>query len=274
MGYSVKIGVIQLSFNEDFILAIIQAILEWLPVSSEGFLILTSVNVFQKSASEALRAAIYFHLGTSLAVLFKYRRKYFDAITFRNVPLLRFLVISAIATAVTAIPLYILIKESFSLLDGMLITLFIGVALLLTGSLLRFGVLNSSDTLTFSERKFSDELLVGFFQGFSILPGISRSGVTITYFLARGFKRQEAFEMSFLMSLPAVLGAIVFDIIYNEVYVDLSIEYFALTGLVTVLGYFMMNFLLGLAERLTFDKICYFLGIITIVLVLIFYAFF
>lgn len=274
MGYSVKNGVIKLSFNEDLILAIIQAILEWLPVSSEGFLILTSVNVFQKSASEALRAAIYFHLGTSLAVLFKYRRKYFDAITFRNIPLLRFLVISAIATAVTAIPLYILIKESFSLLDGMLITLFIGVALLLTGSLLRFGVLKSSDTLTFSERKFSDELLVGFFQGFSILPGISRSGVTVTYFLARGFKRQEAFEMSFLMSLPAVLGAIVFDIIYNEVYVDLSIEYFALTGLVTVLGYFMMNFLLGLAERLTFDKICYLLGIITIVLVLIFYAFF
>ena len=156
----------------------------------------------------------------------------------------------------------------------MLITFFIGVALLLTGSLLRFGVLKSSDTLTFSERKLSDELLVGFFQGFSILPGISRSGVTITYFLARGFKRQEAFELSFLMSLPAVLGAIAFDIVYNEVYVDLSLGYFALTGLITVLAYLMMNFLLGLAERLTFDKICYFHGSITIVLVLIFYIFF
>ena len=67
-----------MSFKEDLILAIIQAILEWLPVSSEGFLILTSVNVFQESAEEALRAAIYFHLGTALAVLFKYRGKYFD----------------------------------------------------------------------------------------------------------------------------------------------------------------------------------------------------
>ncbi|RLI65555.1 MAG: hypothetical protein DRO67_02515 [Candidatus Asgardarchaeum californiense] len=263
-----------MSFIEDLILAIIQAILEWLPVSSEGFLILTAVNVFHKPAIEAFRAAIYFHLGTALAVFFKYNKKYINTILFRDLPLLRFLVISAVATAVTGIPLYILLSESFSLFDGMLVTLFIGIALLVTGSLLRFGVLKSSDTLASSERKILDEFLVGIFQGFAILPGISRSGTTVTYFLARGFKKKDAFEMSFLISLPAVLGAIAFDIAYHGTTVALSLEYFILTGLVAVLGYVMMNLLLQLAERLSFDKICYFLGCITIVLVILFYAMF
>ena len=61
-----------MNFWQRLLLAIIQSVLEWLPVSSEGFLVLTSVNLFNVEPSAAISIALYFHLGTAIAVFFKY----------------------------------------------------------------------------------------------------------------------------------------------------------------------------------------------------------
>lgn len=261
-----------MDFFEEIILAIIQAILEWFPVSSEGFIILTAVNIFGEPADAAFRIAIYFHLGTALAVLLKYRKLYLSAI-FKDRGLLRLLILSTIATGLVGIPLYVFLSDFFTLLTGMVVTFFIGVALLITGGLLRLGKTESKDILTIDERKLFDEIALGIAQGFAILPGISRSGVTVTYLLVRGFKKKDAFEMSFIISLPAVLGAIGFDLLYKGTTIGLSYDYLFIIALMAVLGYIMMDVLLLIAKKLSFDKICYFLGVFTIVLVLLFYAF-
>jgi undecaprenyl-diphosphatase len=128
------------------ILAIVQAILEWLPVSSEGFLVIVGENVFGINALEAFRIAIYFHLGTALAVLIRFRKTFRDAL-FKDRTLLRLLIVSAAGTAVTGIPLYLLLNlaldsglsESSAMLGGMFVTLFVGIALIITATLLRYG---------------------------------------------------------------------------------------------------------------------------------------
>jgi len=258
-----------MTFIEELILAIVQAILEWLPVSSEGFLILISILFFNKSAEEAFRMAIYFHLGTAISVLAKYWKTYLNAIL-HDFLLLRLLILTTLATGVTAIPLYFFLKKSFLLANGMVVTLFIGIALLVTGTLLKLGRLFQTNKYSINKRKILDEIGLGVFQGFAILPGISRSGTTITYLLLRGYNKKDAFTISFLISLPAVIAAIIFDTLFEKIYPIISFEYLILTIIVAVIGYLMMSFLLHLAEVLSFDKICYILGSITILLSLIF----
>ncbi len=264
-----------LTFFEKLILALLQAILEWLPVSSEGFIMLTAINIFGETADVAFSLAIYFHLGTALAVLAKYWKTYWDALT-KDYDILRFLIISTISTGIIGIPLYLLLNEVFKEAGiGMVITLLIGITLIITATLLRLGKLNAADKLSMKERTMLDEFALGACQGFAILPGISRSGTTVSFLLLRGFKREDAFHMSFIISLPAVIGAILFDLLFGSGNASsvLGWDYFVLMIIVAVISFFMMTGLLKFARKLSFDKICYILGGITIVLVILFYIF-
>ncbi len=269
-----------LNFWHRLVLALLQSVLEWLPVSSEGFLVLTMNSFHIDNIYTAIRIAMYFHLGTAIAVFFKYRNEYINAVLFRDKKLLRMLVVSVISTAVIAIPIKLILEKvlSESVLEsaGWVVTLLTGIALLITGSLLQWGATRSQNLLTMKERKIWDEIGLGAVQGFAILPGISRSGVTYTYLLAHGFKKEEAFKMSFLISLPAVLAGIAFDIIFDVLIggdsLPFSWDYLFLMGLVAVIGYFMMDALLLLARKVPFHYVCFLLGGITILLVLIFFA--
>ena len=273
-----------MNFWQRLVLAIIQSVLEWLPVSSEGFIVLTSVNAFGAEASAAIRIALYFHFGTALAVFFKYRKDYIDAILFKDKNLLRLLVVSVLSTAVVAIPLKIFLETIFTETAGWVVTLLTGAALIVTGMLLQYGSARSQNILDMDDRKLWDEIGLGIVQGFAILPGISRSGTTYTYLLARGFKKEDAFKMSFLISLPAVLAGIAFDLVFDVIIpwisesvpigesLGFSWDYLILMVIVAVIGYFMMDALLLIAKKIPFHYICFLLGAITILLVLILFT--
>ena len=263
-----------LNFIQYLIISILQAVFEWIPVSSEGFVILITVNFFGETAIAALTIAIYFHLGTAIAVLIKYWRTYWDALT-TDRSILRFLIYATIGTAIVGIPLYLFIEDIFSFFNGLIVSLFIGVALIVTGTLLRLGKQSSLNATSMEDRKVIDELGVGLAQGFSVLPGISRSGTTMSYFLIRGYEKEDSFKMSFLISLPAVLGIVALDVL-KTVFIDnqalpFDWTYFIFMGIVTVLGFLMMELLLKLAQKLEFDIICYILAGVTIFLVVLFY---
>jgi undecaprenyl-diphosphatase len=266
-------------FIKYLILAIIQGLLEWLPVSSEGFIILTGVNGFGIPMEDALSIAIYFHLGTGLAVLVKYWNVYWDAIT-KDKEMFRFLIISTLATAVFGIPLYFIVKSlSFTGETGLIITLIIGALLIVTATLLRLGKLKGSNQIAMEDRSVKDEILVGLCQGLAILPGISRSGTTTTFLILRGYKKEDAFRMSFIISLPAVIGAVAFEILQtyfgSETNVDVDFQwwYLILILITAIIGYFTMDILLRVAKKWSFDVICYVLGGITILLVVIILSF-
>jgi undecaprenyl-diphosphatase len=265
-----------MNFWQRLLLAIIQSILEWLPVSSEGFIVLTSVNLFGSEASAAIRIALYFHLGTAIAVFLKFRKDYINAILFKDKKILRLLIVSVVSTAVVAIPLKIFLESFFTENPaGLFITLLTGIALLVTGSLLQYGN-TRSQRLEIKERKLWDEIGLGIVQGFAILPGISRSGTTYTYLLARGYAKEDAFKMSFLISLPAVLAGIAFDLLFDGFiggeWPPFEWDYLLLMALVAVIGYYMMDGLILLARRVPFHYICFLLGSVTILLVFIDFA--
>ena len=266
-----------IEFLQYLILAIIQGILEWLPVSSEGFLILTAVNVLHMDWEMALRVGIYFHLGTSLSVVLKYWKDYWAAIT-KDVKLLRFILLATLATGVFGIPLYLLLVELNDVVTdqvGLWITLGIGILLLITATLLRFGRLKQADQKTMDTRTIGDEILLGVCQGFAILPGISRSGTTSTFLILRGYTKEDAFRMSFFISLPAVLGAVAFDV-FKELIINDNPGFFIFEwsfliylAVAAGIGYFTMDLLLKFAKKSSFDIICYVLGGITIILAVI-----
>jgi len=90
--------------------------------------------------------------------------------------------------------------------------LIIGVALMITGTLLWFAEKVHSGKRNIHNMRWLDAVIVGIFQGLAITPGISRSGSTIVGSLFRGFNKELATKFSFLISIPAILGATVFEV--------------------------------------------------------------
>lgn len=241
-----------MNFLQALILGIIQGVTEWLPVSSSAQVTILG-TVFRMSYQEAFSFGIFLHLGTLSAVLFKFR----DVKLYLN----KFIIVATIFTGVIGVPLYIFISYS-----GEFISIIIGVSLIITGLILRFSK-NKFGTKGSDDGTLKDSSIVGFFQGFSILPGISRSGITVSSLLFRGFKQEEALKLSFLLSVPAVLGGIVLDMAKNSETLILQYKYILVGILFAFLsGYLAMNFLLSVAKKISFDIFCVIFGAITLVM--------
>ena len=256
---------------EQIILGIIQGITEWLPISSEGVIVLVAKNFFDEQALEIIiKQALFLHLGTFLAALIYFRKDVWSLLScftglFCRCPncnvrtpsindqeiqkIFKFLVI---ATLISGFFCFILFKifsgfEEQLDLSTKAITLIIGLLLLITGGLqikARTGQHKKA-----SELNNKDGLLLGFMQGLSVLPGLSRSGLTISTLLLRKFDETFALKLSFLMSLPIVLGG---NIILNLNCLEFSLE--MLLGLIFsfVFGLITIDLLLKLAKKINF----------------------
>jgi undecaprenyl-diphosphatase len=242
------------SYLETIILSIVQGIAEWLPVSSEGLSVLIMLNLFGKDISSALSYAIFLHLGTALAVLIRFRDEFLRML--HGSDMLKIVIVSTISTAVVAIPLLSFIEFQ----SGKVVNVFIGVLLILTGIILR---LPKSGYRRIEQINLSDMIMLGLAQGFAILPGISRSGTTISFLLLRKIDEEDALKISFIISVPAVIGAIFFRGVPSE----LDFNAGAIIVVITCLfGYLTMEALLRFARDVDFSKFCITFGIIAIVL--------
>ncbi len=238
------------------ILSIIQGITEWLPISSEGVSVFVLVKFFNLSLAEAVSYAIYLHLGIMLAVILKFRSEFYRILSFSDRHLIKIIVVSAVFTAVTGIPMLQFLKGFQS---GFEVTLFIGFMLVITGIVLG---LPKTGLRRLSEIGFLDMAIVGFFQGFAILPGISRSGTTISVLLLRKIDKEDALKMSFLISVPAVLGAVLLELLNGNV--ELSAMGTITIPLTLFTGYLTMDVLLRIAKNLNFSIFCIGLGLLTV----------
>jgi len=199
-----------MNFWQTIFLASIQGITEFLPISSSGHL-----AIFQKIFNLGVPVIfdIFVHVGTLLAIVFFFRKE------------------------LGKILKGLFVKERNSwrifwlLLVGSLPALFIGLLLekhlefifsslrLIAFSFLLTGIFLISTKFLKAKRKknlvslkWLDVLVVGLFQAVAILPGVSRSGSTIVGGLWRNFKRETAFQYSFFLAIPAILGALVLQI--------------------------------------------------------------
>ncbi len=249
---------------EYIILGLVQGILEWLPVSSEGSLVLILINALKMDLSTAISLSIYAHLGTALAVLTKYNKVFKEAILLRDRETFKLLTLSTLGTCITATPLLIYGLENLELSE--MINILIGSLLIVTGMILLYG---RKVHYTFTHKKLStmNYLLLGLLQGFAVLPGLSRSAITVSYLLYAGVNPKKALKYSFLISVPVVIGACALEAVTGKIY-PVSIL-FCIVIFSFAAGLLTMNALLKVAEKVNFGVFCIFFGLLALLLNLI-----
>jgi len=182
------------------ILAIVQGIAEFLPISSSGHLVIVGDLLGELSESPTLE--IILHAGTLGSILVVFWRKIFRLLT-EDQRVMGLLVVGTIPAATVGIGMKLMMPEllrSPTLAAGMLMVT--GLMLIVLGRLRdRKG--------SYQEVSWIGALIVGTFQAFAILPGISRSGSTILGGRLMGLKSEDSITFSFLLAIPAILGATV-----------------------------------------------------------------
>lgn len=206
---------------EASIFGIIQGLTEFLPVSSSGHLAVLK-NIWGYSEVSIL-FDVLLHLATLIAVLIVFRRivlelilslyfiirRLFISKAIRpeldkkhvvNLRLVGYLIMATLITAVLGLGVERILPAEPSMT-------MVGILFLCTAGILVFARLRPQGERGYSEMKPGDALFLGISQGLGVLPGISRSGITISTGMALGLRREDAGEFSFLLSIPAILGA-------------------------------------------------------------------
>lgn len=273
-----------MSLLSSFLLGLIQGISEFLPISSSGHLsIAQNLLGIQAAGEEHVFFDVLLHLGTLLAVFVAYWddivemiRAFFSIFTdlrsHRRVvptPSRRLIFLIIVAT----LPLFVILPIKDAVESLYYNTVFIGFALLVTGGLLFLSDRVKRGHKTEKTATALDALLVGVGQAVATCPGISRSGMTICSGMFRGFERKFAVRFSFLMSIPAVLGANILSIAdaAKSGGIDLAQLPVYLVGVAAaaVSGYLCIRLLRMIADKGRFGWFAYYCwaaGLVTLIL--------
>lgn len=194
------------------VLGIVQALTEFLPVSSSAHLVIIQDYLgFKKPLllfDVILHAAtlgallVYFRKDIGKIILSLVRLKEKSDEEMLNRKIFYFILIGTIPTLALGLLLNQWIKAMFTSVT------FTSLMLLVTGALLWISRRRADSERGIEEMKTTDAFLIGIMQGVAIIPGISRSGATISTGLLRGIKKELAFRYSFLLSIPAIIGAL------------------------------------------------------------------
>ncbi|HHV71963.1 MAG TPA: undecaprenyl-diphosphate phosphatase [Clostridia bacterium] len=211
-----------MSYSHSIILGIVQGLTEFLPISSSGHLVLVQELLGIKQPGMAFE--IFAHLGTLVAVFIVYKREIWNMIaavpalfnkSYRRVndieqrKAIRMIGLVTIASIPTAI-IGILFKPIFETLFESVKT--VGYGLIVTGFLLWAVENKKSGKKGILKIRPLDAILVGVVQGCAIVPGISRSGSTISASLFVDIERETAAKYSLILSIPPILGSALLDI--------------------------------------------------------------
>lgn len=212
----------------ELVLGFIQGLTEFLPISSSGHLAIIQ-NFYKGLDDTDVLFDILLHVGTLFVVFLYYRREILTLIRtalswavpgsmertslsdpeaanelVMNRKMILLILVGTVPTGLIGVALQSIIKESFSSLP------LVAICLLVTGVMLyladTFGMTSGKKTIS-----YKDALIIGTVQGIAVFPGISRSGSTISSGILLGIERTEAARFSFLLSIPAILGAVVLE---------------------------------------------------------------
>jgi undecaprenyl-diphosphatase len=262
------------------VLGAVQGLAEFLPISSSGHLTLMQAIIdFEKYNVNAVAFDLVLHLGTLVAVVIAFWsdiRTLFlsffgwvgDGFKVKNIPSRRLIVLILIAT----LPLVVGALIEGYVEDAFHSTLFVGIALCFTAVMLWIAAKHGGGKKTEADAKYSDAVKVGLMQLIALFPGVSRSGSTICGGLFSGFHKDFAVRFGFLMSIPAVLGAVVLDVADALAEgIDPALLGVYVVGIVSsaVSGYLSIRFINMIASKGKFGAFAYYCwaaGIITLIL--------
>ena len=198
------------------ILGVIQGLTEFLPVSSSGHLEIFKVILNEEAlASESLLMTVILHFATACSTIVIFKKEIVSILTglvsFEKNESFWFSLKILISMIPAAIAGFFLDTEIEALFNGNLMS--VGLMLIITG-----GLLFLADKAKPTEKKVSilSSFLIGLSQAIAIIPGISRSGATISIAVLLGIDKENAARFSFLMVVPLILGKVVKDLISGE----------------------------------------------------------
>ena len=190
-----------MEFWQIVVLAVIQGVTEFLPVSSSGHLVIASALLGQDEAGwDVKEVNVCLHVGTLFSVFAVYWHR-----IWRLLGEDRRVIGCLIVATLPAVVVGLTIDRWFEEVLGN--ALLAGAMLCVTGGILLVGQRFSGGKRTYNEMSWQHSLLMGLSQAFAILPGISRSGTTISTGMVLGMEPKSAATFSFLMALPAIGGA-------------------------------------------------------------------
>jgi len=269
-----------LNLIQGALLGLVQGLTEFLPVSSSGHLvILQKLTGFDNETSSFIFFDTLLHLGTLFAILLIFRydiKKIVSSLinwnkvdeenrVYRRIS--GYLAIGSIPIAVLGYSLSGIFEELFRSI------LVVGLMLIVTGAILlvadRFSAGDRPHN-NYSKIRLSDSIWVGVAQAMALIPGISRSGITITAGLVRGMDRKTAASFSFLFSIPAIIGASIYSFlrIGSNANIDIAL---LLVGIFVafISGIIAIKVLLYIMEKKRlrlFSVYCFALGTLTLTL--------
>ena len=250
-----------MSYFESFILGLVQGLGEFLPISSSAHLVI--LPWIAKFKDPGLGFDVALHFGTLIAVIAYFWRDWFQIVTGAcqfsltkkhehrsNFHLLLKLIIATVPAAIVGV---LLDEWAETTLREPLIVAFNMVFL---GALLMYAD-KKEGSGSLLDITYSIAILIGVSQAFALLPGVSRSGITITAALALGLSRSSAARFSFLLSMPIILGACVFKYKY---FLDAFNNPQALFGILVagLFGFLSIKYLMKLIQTRSFAVFCYY----------------
>ena len=224
---------------------LIQGLSEFLPISSDGHLILVPALLGREGPDLGTTAVL--HIGTLVSVLVYYRAEIAEMLRFtpEGRRLLWFVVIGTIPAAVVGLAFYSFfdeVGEDPKVVAALMIAA--GVMMVLT-RYIAVGDRRREDVT------FTDAVAIGSTQAIALLPGVTRSGITIATGLGRRFDRAEAANLSFLMGIPAIAGAGLLGLLDVSGEGGVGLDFSLVVGTVVagVTGYFAIRFLVKFIGR-------------------------
>jgi undecaprenyl-diphosphatase len=211
---------------EIFILSLVQGITEFLPISSSSHLILTSK--YLNFDNQGLTVDVSLHIGSFLAVIFYFKKDLFNFIKTKD--LLFKIIFASLPVMFVG---FVLIK--FNLIEYIRNIKVIGWMTIIFGILLYLSDKFKNNKNINNNFNYKSALFIGILQIFSLIPGVSRSGITITAGRFLEFKRVEAVKISFLLSIPTLAAVSFYGI--NELFKSENLQFSLLSILSIILSF-------------------------------------
>ena len=241
-----------MTYFEGILLAVIQGLTEFLPISSSAHLILLSEFM---GSNQNLFYDVSLHLGTLMAVCIYFRSDLIEMVNsiikhkslFNNLLLIQ-LLISCIPTLFLGLILVDLID------DYLRTSTVIATTTIFFGFVLFLATFSKSNKTHIEEITLRDSLIIGFAQSLALIPGTSRSGITISAGLMLGLDSKTASKFSFLMAVPTIGAIASYQLLSTDV--EFLVQYFQinLIGLIVsfVIAYATIDFFIRFINRIGF----------------------
>lgn len=251
-----------MNFYQAIFLGVVQGLTEFFPVSSSGHLVITQ-SILPNFEQPGVLFDVILHVGTLMAIFLYFGKNIFNMF----IKYWKLLIVGTIPAGLIGFFAGDVVESLFSS------SMVVGFALLVTGvlNLLTNHHKNkkTKGDITNTKSPLLTTLVVGTFQSFALVPGISRSGSTIFAGIYQGVGKKEAAEFSFLLSVPAILGAMTLQMLkYSDSNIELTPYVFGFLS-AFVSGYIAIKWVIKLLERdkfKVFAYYCFILGLLTIFL--------